>query len=122
MPRQIKNDRNSMSVLKEMMEELDISKEQLQTDLSLPEWEMHMLFGYGWKPGYVMCLRLAKYFGTTDTFWMDLDREQDLRVTKSAMTWELEQITPYVDDAIGELRDEREAKERDEAAEDDLDV
>lgn len=39
-------------------------------------------------------LRLARFFGTTALFWMNLQTRYDLDLQQDAMTSELDQITP----------------------------
>ena len=40
-------------------------------------------------------IRLAKFFGTTEEFWMNLQREYDLRVAHSEKEDEFEKIKQY---------------------------
>jgi addiction module HigA family antidote len=40
-------------------------------------------------------LRLAKFFGTTPGFWMNLQKRYDLRVVEQAIAAELEAIETY---------------------------
>lgn len=42
-----------------------------------------------------MALRLSKFFGTTPEFWMNLQREYDLRKERTDKSDVLKGITPY---------------------------
>lgn len=42
-------------------------------------------------------LRLARYFGTSDRFWLNLQSRYDLEVERDAIGPALEEITPLVD-------------------------
>ena len=41
-----------------------------------------------------MALRLSRFFGTTDRFWLNLQNEIDIRNRRSAMSRDLEKISP----------------------------
>jgi addiction module HigA family antidote len=41
-----------------------------------------------------MALRLAKFFGTTEQFWMNLQSAYDLRIAKKSMNGSLRKIKP----------------------------
>ena len=45
-------------------------------------------------------MRLSKYFGTTPEFWMDLQREYDLRKVKSEIKEIIDNIVPISDNNI----------------------
>jgi len=62
----------------EFMKRLGISAEQLAEDLGVPADTMAGIVEELAPVSGEMALRLARYFGTTARFWLDLQRDYDL--------------------------------------------
>jgi len=69
----------------EFMKRLGISAEQLAVDLGVPAIHVVGIVEELCPVSSEMALRLARYFGTTARFWLDLQRDFDLEQTALAL-------------------------------------
>jgi len=77
-------------LLLEFLEPLELSQYRLSKDISVPPRRINEIV-HG-KRGITAdtALRLARYFGTTDTFWMNLQARYDLEVQRDELGSSLE--------------------------------
>jgi addiction module HigA family antidote len=78
----------------EFMEPMNISANALAMDLHVPVSRILDIIHErrGLSPD--TCARLARYFGTTERFWTNLQAEYDLSVIRQTRKEELERIVP----------------------------
>lgn len=69
----------------EFMKRLGISSERLAQDIGVPVDQVVEVVEEQGPVSSEMALRLARYFGTTARFWMDLQRDHDLERTTLAL-------------------------------------
>uniref|UniRef100_A0A7C3HYT8 Addiction module antidote protein, HigA family n=1 Tax=Gracilinema caldarium TaxID=215591 RepID=A0A7C3HYT8_9SPIR len=80
-------------VLKEeFLEPLHISAYKLAKDIHVSTSSVLDLIHNKRKISVEMALRLAKYFGTSSKFWLNLQNEIDLRNVQQKLKQELDQI------------------------------
>ncbi len=77
----------------EFLEPLDISAYRLAKEINVSTSSILDILHNKRKISVEMALRLAKYFGTSSKFWLNLQNELDLRETKHKIEKELEKIT-----------------------------
>jgi len=72
-------------LLKEFLEPMDLSQYRLAKDISVPARRINEIV-HG-KRGITAdtALRLARYFGTSERFWMNLQTRHDLEVEKERL-------------------------------------
>jgi len=72
-------------LLEEFLEPMNLSQYRLAKDISVPARRINEIV-HG-KRGITAdtALRLARYFGTTDRFWMNLQTRHDLEVEKARL-------------------------------------
>jgi len=72
-------------LLEEFLEPMDVSQYRLAKDISVPARRINEIV-HG-KRGVTAdtALRLARYFGTTERFWMNLQTRYDLEVEKQRL-------------------------------------
>ena len=72
-------------LLEEFLEAMDVSQYRLAKDISVPARRINEIV-HG-KRGVTAdtALRLARYFGTTERFWMNLQTRYDLEVEKQRL-------------------------------------
>jgi addiction module HigA family antidote len=78
-------------LLKEFLEPLGISQSRLARDISVPPRRIHETVRGSRAVTADMALRLARYFGTSDRFWLNLQARHDLEVEKERLGPRLEQ-------------------------------
>jgi addiction module HigA family antidote len=72
-------------LLEEFLEPMDLSQYRLAKDISVPARRINEIV-HG-KRGVTAdtALRLARYFGTTECFWMNLQTHYDLEIEKQRL-------------------------------------
>jgi addiction module HigA family antidote len=66
------------TILKENMDEYQISVAQLSQDIGLSPSAVRQLINNKMRVSIIIALRLAKYFGTTAQYWIDLQTQYEL--------------------------------------------
>lgn len=72
-------------LLKEFMEPLRISQNQLGRDLSVPVPRINAIVNGKRAITSDTALRLARYFGTTPEFWLNLQQHYDLEMAERTL-------------------------------------
>jgi len=78
----------------EFMEPMDISAYRLAKDLDVPVSRIQDILKGRRKITVDTSLRLAKYFGLTDKYFLNMQNDIDLRETKKEIEDELNHIKP----------------------------
>ena len=82
-------------LLEEFMEPNGISAYMLAKEIHVPVSRVQDILHDRRKVTVDTSLRLARFFGVSDKYFLDIQNEIDLRVTKETMNEEIESITPY---------------------------
>lgn len=77
-------------LLKEFLEPLEISQYRVAKDISVPPRRINEIVHGRRGITADTALRLARYFGTTDRFWLNLQTRYDLEVEKDRLKGRLE--------------------------------
>jgi addiction module HigA family antidote len=78
-------------LLEEFLGPLDISQYRLAKDISVPPRRINEIVHGQRAISADTALRLARYFGTTERFWLNLQTRHDLEVQKDRLGSRLEQ-------------------------------
>lgn len=78
-------------LLEEFMKPLGISQNQLARDLSVPVPRINEIVNGKRAITSDTALRLARYFGTSAEFWMNLQQRYDLKIAQRTRAEEIEQ-------------------------------
>src|SRR3954463_5803626 len=78
-------------LLKEFLEPLGISQSRLARDLTVPPRRIHQIVRGSRAITADTALRLARYFGPSERFWLNLQTRHDLEVEKERLGTRLEQ-------------------------------
>ena len=83
-------------LLEEFLEPMGISQYRLARDISVPARRVNeiVLGKRGISPD--TALRLSRYFGLSDRFWLNLQMRYDLEVEKDKLAGRLEREVPVV--------------------------
>ncbi|HEY7879420.1 MAG TPA: HigA family addiction module antitoxin [Streptosporangiaceae bacterium] len=81
-------------LLEEFLEPLHVSQYQLAKSLSVPPRRINEIVHGQRRISADTALRLARYFGTSERFWMNLQARYDLEVEKDRLGDSLEEIQP----------------------------
>jgi addiction module HigA family antidote len=81
-------------LLEEFLMPLSVSQYQLAKDLSVPARRINEIVHGQRRISADTALRLARYFGTSERFWMNLQARYDLEIAKDRLGAELEGIRP----------------------------
>jgi addiction module HigA family antidote len=81
-------------LLEEFLMPLSVSQYQLAKDLSVPARRINEIVHGQRRISADTALRLARYFGTSERFWMNLQARYDLEIEKDRLGAELEGIRP----------------------------
>ncbi len=83
-------------VLEEFLKPMGLTQRELASAISVPYQRVNELVNgrRGMTPA--TALRLAKYFGTSPDFWMNLQLRWDLYHAEQTEATQLQQIRPYV--------------------------
>ena len=79
----------------EFLEPLDITAYKLAKDIGVPTSRVLEILHGKRKITADTSLRLAKYFGLTDKYFLDLQNDIDIRLLKENQKEEFEKIIPY---------------------------
>ena len=72
-------------LLEEFLEPMELSQYRLAKDISVPPRRINEIVHGKRAVSADTALRLARYFGTTERFWMNLQTRYDLEVEKSRL-------------------------------------
>jgi len=72
-------------LLEEFLEPMELSQYRLAKDISVPPRRINEIVHGKRSVTADTALRLARYFGTTERFWMNLQTRYDLEVEKSRL-------------------------------------
>lgn len=78
----------------EFMKPMNISAYKLALDIKVPVSRVQDILHDRRKISVDTSLRLAKYFGVSDNYFLNLQNEIDLRTTKEELNAVIESITP----------------------------
>ncbi|MGI8445602.1 MAG: HigA family addiction module antitoxin [Streptosporangiaceae bacterium] len=81
-------------LLVEFLEPLDVSQYQLAKPVDVPARRINEIVHGQRRISADTALRLARYFGTSEWFWMNLQARYDLEVEKDRLGAALEDIQP----------------------------
>ena len=77
-------------LLEEFLEPMDISQYRLAKDIGVPPRRINEIVKGKRGISADTALRLSRYFGTSERFWMNLQSRYDLEVEKDRLTGRLE--------------------------------
>ncbi|MGD0605923.1 MAG: HigA family addiction module antitoxin [Streptosporangiaceae bacterium] len=81
-------------LLVEFLEPLDVSQYQLAKAVDVPARRINEIVHGQRRISADTALRLARYFGTSERFWMNLQARYDLEVEKDRLGAALDDIQP----------------------------
>ncbi len=81
-------------ILKEELDEIGISAADLARQLKVPENRMSEVMRGRRSITADTALRLSRWFGTSAGFWMNLQKNYELRKAEQELSTEIEQIRP----------------------------
>lgn len=81
-------------LLEEFLRPLDVSQYQLAKELGVPARRINEIVHGQRRISADTALRLARYFGTSERFWMNLQARYDLEIEKGRLGAELDGIRP----------------------------
>jgi len=92
--RQLPNIHPGEILSEEFLSPLDITQYRLAKDIGVPQTRIAAIVKKRRSITPDTALRLAKYFGTTPQFWLNLQAEYDLEELKRTQTADLAKIQP----------------------------
>ena len=81
-------------LMEEFLEPLEVSQNRLAVAIGVPPRRINEIVHGKRRISADTALRLARYFGTTDRFWLNLQVRYDLEVEKDILGNTLEGIEP----------------------------
>lgn len=81
-------------LLEEFLTPLNITQYRLAKDIRVPQSRLTAITNGGRSISADTALRLARYFGTSDLFWLNLQIRYDLEVERDRLGEDLAEITP----------------------------
>ena len=81
-------------LMEEFLEPLEVSLNRLAVAIGVPPRRINEIVHGKRRITADTALRLARYFGTTDRFWLNLQTYYDLEVEKDQLGSTLDQIEP----------------------------
>lgn len=81
-------------LMAEFLEPLDVSQNRLAVAIGVPPRRINEIVHGKRRVTADTALRLARYFGTTDRFWLNLQTRYDLEVEKDHLGNALDDIKP----------------------------
>ncbi len=81
-------------LMAEFLEPLKVSQNRLAVAIGVPPRRINEIVHGKRRITADTALRLARYFGTTDRFWLNLQTRYDLEVEKDKLGTTLDQIEP----------------------------
>ncbi len=82
-------------LLKEFMEPMGISAYKLAQEIHVPTSRIQDILHDRRKITVDTSLRLAKFFGVSDTYFLNIQNDIDVREAKLSMQEEINEIRPY---------------------------
>jgi antitoxin HigA-1 len=79
----------------EFLEPLGISQYRLAQAIAVPPRRINEIVHGKRRISADTALRLARYFGTSDRFWMNLQNRYDLEIERDRLANDLRQIKPF---------------------------
>ena len=84
----------------EFMEPMKLSAYQLAKEIHVPVSRIQAILNGSRRITADTSLRLAKFFGVSDRYFMDMQSDLDIRALKSSIQEELDNITTFQKNAI----------------------
>ena len=81
-------------LMEEFLEPLEVSQNRLAVAIGVPPRRINEIVHGKRRITADTALRLGRYFGTTDRFWLNLQTRYDLEVEKDQLGSTLDQIEP----------------------------
>lgn len=81
-------------LMEEFLEPLEVSQNRLAVAIGVPPRRINEIVHGKRRITADTALRLARYFGTTDRFWLNLQTRFDLEIEKDHLGNALDQIEP----------------------------
>ncbi|HEX4061453.1 MAG TPA: HigA family addiction module antitoxin [Streptosporangiaceae bacterium] len=81
-------------LMEEFLRPLDVSQYQLAKELGVPARRVNEIVHGQRRISADTALRLARYFGTSERFWMNLQARYDLEIEKDRLGTALDGIRP----------------------------
>lgn len=81
-------------LLEEFLKPLEVSQYQLAKEISVPARRVNEIVHGQRRISADTALRLARYFGTSERFWMNLQTRYDLEIEKDRLGEALDEIHP----------------------------
>ena len=81
-------------LLEEFLKPLEVSQYQLAKEISVPARRVNEIVHGQRRISADTALRLARYFGTSERFWMNLQTRYDLEIEKDHLGGALDPIKP----------------------------
>jgi addiction module HigA family antidote len=81
-------------LLEEFLEPLGVTQHRLAVSIGVPPRRINEIVHGKRRVSADTALRLARYFGTTDRFWLNLQTRYDLEVEKDHLGSSLDAIRP----------------------------
>lgn len=81
-------------LLEEFLEPLEVTQHRLALSIGVPPRRINEIVHGKRRVTADTALRLARYFGTTDRFWLNLQTRYDLEIEKDHLGPVLESIRP----------------------------
>ncbi len=81
-------------LLEEFLRPLEVSQYQLAKEISVPARRVNEIVHGQRRISADTALRLARYFGTSERFWMNLQTRYDLEIEKDRLGDALDEIHP----------------------------
>ncbi len=81
-------------LLEEFLKPLEVSQYQLAKEISVPARRINEIVHGQRRISADTALRLARYFGTSERFWMNLQTRYDLEIEKDRLGDALNEIHP----------------------------
>jgi antitoxin HigA-1 len=81
-------------LLDEFLKPLEVSQYQLAKEISVPARRINEIVHGQRRISADTALRLARYFGTSERFWMNLQTRYDLEIEKDRLGEALDEIHP----------------------------
>jgi addiction module HigA family antidote len=81
-------------LMKEFLEPLGVTQHRLAVQIGVPPRRINEIVHGKRRVTADTALRLARYFGTTDRFWLNLQTRFDIEIEKDNLGAALQAITP----------------------------
>jgi addiction module HigA family antidote len=88
-------------LLEEFLEPLGVSQNRLAVAIGVPPRRINEIVHGKRRVTADTALRLARYFGTSDRFWLNLQTRYDLEIEKDHLGPSLDQIRPLTQTQAG---------------------